>query len=82
MFDVPQTNIAKYFDEASNFIEDAISSGGNDKKSQNLVLSFLLIRGKVLVHCLMGMSRSATLVLAFLVKRRNMNVLEALRLVS
>ena len=37
MFDVPQTNIAKYFDEASNFIEDAISSGGNDKKSQNLV---------------------------------------------
>ena len=29
MFDVPQTNISKYFDEASNFIEEAVSSEGN-----------------------------------------------------
>ena len=29
MFDVPQTNITKYFDEASNFIEEAVSSEGN-----------------------------------------------------
>ena len=40
MFDVPQTNIAKYFDEASNFIEDAISSGGNDKKKSKFSLKF------------------------------------------
>ena len=30
MFDVPQTNITKYFDEASNFIEEAVSSEGNE----------------------------------------------------
>ena len=29
MFDVPQTNITKYFEEASNFIEEALSSEGN-----------------------------------------------------
>ena len=32
MFDVPQTNISKYFDEASDFIEEAISSEGNKRK--------------------------------------------------
>ena len=26
MFDVPQTNITKYFDEASDFIEEAVTS--------------------------------------------------------
>ena len=28
MFDVPQTNITKYFDEASDFIEEAITANG------------------------------------------------------
>ena len=28
MFDVPQTNIAKYFEEASTFIEEALNNKG------------------------------------------------------
>ncbi|KAK9497059.1 hypothetical protein O3M35_004441 [Rhynocoris fuscipes] len=33
--------------------------------------------GKVLVHCLMGISRSSTLVLAFLMIKRNMSAIDA-----
>ena len=46
MFDVPQTNISKYFDEASDFIEEAVSSEGNKKTfSQNL--KFLHLRQSI-----------------------------------
>ena len=38
--------------------------------------------GVVLVHCLMGMSRSATLVLAFLMMKKGISVIPALELVS
>ena len=62
MFDVPQTNIGKHFSEASDFISEALMSGG-----------------RVLVHCLMGMSRSASLVIAFLMIKRNMSVIDAVR---
>ena len=44
--------------------------------SQKPLLSFLL--GKVLVNCLMGMSRSSTCVLAYLMLRQNMTAVEAL----
>lgn len=37
--------------------------------------------GKVLVHCLQGLSRSATLVLAFLIIKKGMSVTEAVELV-
>ena len=35
--------------------------------------------GRVLVHCLMGMSRSSTLVLAFMMKVMNMTAVDATR---
>lgn len=40
-----------------------------------------LFAGKVLVHCAMGISRSATLVLAFLMIYENKNLVEALKIV-
>ena len=49
---------------------------------ENGIKLFDMFQGNVLVHCLMGMSRSATLVIAFLMKKRNKTVLEAFKEVS
>jgi predicted enzyme related to lactoylglutathione lyase len=61
LLDVAQTNIAIYFNEVAEFIEEALQNGG-----------------KVLVNCMMGMSRSSTCVLAYLMLRQNMTAVEAL----
>ncbi|XP_057486234.1 dual specificity protein phosphatase 1-like isoform X1 [Actinidia eriantha] len=65
--DIPdrlEVNIAQYFDECFNFIEEAKRVGGG-----------------VLVHCVVGKSRSATIVVAYLMKKHRMSVSKALKLV-
>ncbi|XP_059144831.1 dual specificity protein phosphatase 3-like isoform X2 [Physella acuta] len=57
-------NLSKYFNTASNFIQEGVSGGG-----------------KVFVHCVQGVSRSATLVIAYLMIKHHMTVQDALRLV-
>lgn len=42
----------------------------------------LLSAGKVFVHCAMGVSRSASLVLAFLMIHKNMTLVDALKTVG
>ncbi|XP_076355040.1 dual specificity protein phosphatase 3-like isoform X2 [Tachypleus tridentatus] len=62
--DMSSFNLEPYFQEAADFIEKGLDSGG-----------------KVLVHCRQGISRSATLVLAFLMIKRHLTAQEAMRTV-
>ncbi|KAF4794525.1 hypothetical protein TURU_101660 [Turdus rufiventris] len=65
-FDDPSFDLSTFFYDAANFIGKALNSPG----------------GKVFVHCAMGVSRSATLVLAFLMIHENMTLVDALKAVS
>ncbi|XP_032358523.1 dual specificity phosphatase DUPD1 isoform X1 [Etheostoma spectabile] len=65
-FDMPSFNLSPFFYPAANFIKDALSSP----------------TGKVFVHCAMGLSRSSTLVLAYLMIYENMTLVDAIKAVS
>ncbi|NXX26581.1 DS13B phosphatase, partial [Nicator chloris] len=65
-FDDPSFDLSIFFYDAANFIGKALNSSG----------------GKVFVHCAMGVSRSATLVLAFLMIYENMTLVDALKTVG
>ncbi|KAH9610244.1 hypothetical protein KSS87_012872 [Heliosperma pusillum] len=62
--DREDTDLAHYFDECIDFIDEGKRSGGG-----------------VLVHCFVGRSRSVTVVLAYLLKKRGMMLSEALEYV-
>ncbi|OPJ84579.1 dual specificity protein phosphatase 13 [Patagioenas fasciata monilis] len=62
-FDDPSFDISIFFYDAANFIGKALNTSG----------------GKVFVHCAMGISRSASLVLAFLMIHENMTLVDALK---
>ncbi|XP_069719407.1 dual specificity protein phosphatase 13B-like [Phaenicophaeus curvirostris] len=63
--DNPNFNLSIYFYPVARYIKAALNSP----------------RGKVLVHCAMGISRSATLVLAFLMICEDMSLADAIRTV-
>ncbi|XP_034427327.1 dual specificity phosphatase DUPD1-like [Hippoglossus hippoglossus] len=65
-FDMASFNLSPFFYSAANFIKNALSSP----------------TGKVFVHCAMGLSRSSTLVLAYLVIHENMTLVDAIKAVS
>nr|XP_046258465.1 dual specificity protein phosphatase family protein [Scatophagus argus] len=56
-------DLSQHFKPAADFIHKALKSKD----------------GKVLVHCIMGISRSATLVLAYLMLRQRLSLRDALR---
>jgi len=62
--DMMNFQMEPYFEEAAEFIDDAIRTGG-----------------KVMVHCRQGISRSATLALAYLMIKKGMTAQDALRIV-
>ncbi|XP_048359215.1 dual specificity protein phosphatase 13-like [Sphaerodactylus townsendi] len=65
-FDDTSFDISIFFRDAANFIHEALKTG----------------EGKVFVHCAMGLSRSATLVLAYLMIHENLTLVDALRSVD
>ncbi|XP_042315007.1 dual specificity protein phosphatase 13-like isoform X2 [Sceloporus undulatus] len=65
-FDDNSFDISIFFYDAADFIRKALNTG----------------EGKVFVHCAMGLSRSATLVLAYLMIHENLTLVEALKSVD
>ncbi|XP_064611978.1 dual specificity protein phosphatase 3-like [Liolophura sinensis] len=59
--DISTYKMSKHFEEAAEFIDKALSSGG-----------------KVFVHCMMGVSRSATLIIAYLMMKKQMTVTDSI----
>lgn len=66
VMDHSKQDILSHFDTSNEFIESALKVPSN----------------KVYVHCVAGISRSATLVIAYIMKTRSMNYTEAFDLVS
>ncbi|XP_065255596.1 dual specificity protein phosphatase 26 [Emys orbicularis] len=64
--DSPSFDMSPYFHPSADFIHQALSEGG----------------GRILVHCAVGVSRSATLVLAYLMIRHRMTLVEAIKTVK
>ncbi|XP_012823027.1 dual specificity protein phosphatase 13 [Xenopus tropicalis] len=65
-FDDPNFDLSVYFHPAAHFIKAGLQSA----------------KGRVFVHCAMGISRAASLVLAFLMISEGFSLLDALRSVS
>jgi len=68
VIDKPTANIAKHFERAVEFIHEGVT--GKHKGEG------------VLVHCVFGVSRSSTIVCAYLIMKHNMPVADAIRYVQ
>ncbi|KAJ0067315.1 hypothetical protein NL108_016482 [Boleophthalmus pectinirostris] len=83
--DSDEFNLSQHFRPAAEFIHTALKT--KDGKSQrnwqhSLTLSALMLgvcTGKVLVHCIMGVSRSASLVVAYLMLHQRLTLSNALK---
>ncbi|KAJ8013510.1 hypothetical protein DPEC_G00030530 [Dallia pectoralis] len=65
-YDTPSFNLSRFFYSAAEFIKTALNSPD----------------GKVLVHCVMGLSRSSSLVLAYLMIEEHLVLADAIKAVS
>jgi protein-tyrosine phosphatase len=65
ILDTPNENIAKYFKQAVQFIQDAFNENSTNK---------------VLVHCFAGKSRSTSFILAYLMMDKGLSLKDAVEL--
>lgn len=83
-------DLSQYFKVAVDFIHKVLKNKDGkylQKKKFYMFPLFLshswfCVTGKVLVHCIMGVSRSATLVLAYLMMRQRLSLRDSLRHVT
>jgi protein-tyrosine phosphatase len=66
LMDFAQAKIDHYIDAAVEFIHQALD----------------VENGRILIHCYMGVSRSATFMLAYMIKYKKMRLEDAIRLAS
>lgn len=72
MRDIPEQNIIAHFEEAHAFINSALKKNSNGE-----------VKGKVLVHCHAGVSRSSTIVISYLMRKYiNFSLNDALKFVK
>lgn len=86
-------DLSQYFSAATDFINKALKSKDGEVYKCDTCSAFqhillcgvspsslsLCSTGKVLVHCIMGVSRSATLVVVYLMMRQHLSLRDALR---
>ncbi|KAK6458927.1 nitrogen starvation-induced protein phosphatase [Scheffersomyces xylosifermentans] len=71
--DEETTNIIQYFESSYEFIDDALFKNSKDPKKHS---------GNVLVHCSQGVSRSVTIIIAYLMKKYKLAIDQALHAVT
>ncbi|CAK9296580.1 unnamed protein product [Gordionus sp. m RMFG-2023] len=75
--DSPTAQLYPYFDTIADKIRDASRNNNYMNSNSSSIINTGTGGGKTLVHCMVGASRSATLVLAYLMKHRKMSLAQA-----